>query len=430
MNKKTKHFTLFTPKAKKLNSNRNSFNKTSNNSSRKKTRSTSKPNIFAKLNLNSPGTKPSRTVTSLKPKPKKTANSTRRNRPAKTNRSQPPKPLYVSFLLALHFIAIAVGVSTILGTIISVANSFDVAATKDNPPPQEVIEPKSATKRLEKLFSVATLGTEIPDLKAKLTDLAAKYPQIEPKIFLADLDNQDYVSIGANNPISAASTIKLPVLVALFQEVDAGKINLEEQLTMTEDVIGSGSGNMQYEKPGTQFTVLETATKMMTISDNTATNMLIERMGGMEVLNQRFIDWGLTATRLRNPLPDLTGTNTTSPEDLGNLLVQIETGEMVSLRSRDRLLYIMRNIVRDTLLPQGLEKDAMIAHKTGDIKSVLGDAGIVDMPNGKRYVAAVLVKRPDNDPKAKEFIQNMSKISYQYFKWHKPRSFQIKSDRQ
>jgi beta-lactamase class A len=66
-----------------------------------------------------------------------------------------------------------------------------------------------------------------------------------------------------------------------------------------------------------------------------------------------------------------------------------------------------------------LESGAIISHKTGDIKSVLGDAGIIDMPNGKRYIATVLVKRPDNDPLAKEFIQQMSKTAYQYFKSNK-----------
>ena len=182
---------------------------------------------------------------------------------------------------------------------------------------------------------------------------------------------------------------------------------------------------MQYEQPGTQYTALKTASQMMTVSDNTATNMLIERMGGIEALNQRFMDWGLDATRLRNPLPDLTGTNTTSPEDLGNLLAKIDAGELISLRSRDRLLHIMRNTVRNTLLPQGLNSDALIAHKTGDIKSVLGDVGIIDLPNGKRYIAAVLVKRPDNDPQAKEFIQKMSKVAYDHFHWYRPRSFTV-----
>ena len=61
----------------------------------------------------------------------------------------------------------------------------------------------------------------------------------------------------------------------------------------------------------------------------------------------------------------------------------------------------MEGTVTKTLLPQGIEKDAVIAHKTGDIGTVLGDAGIIDMPNGKRYIAAVMVKRPYNDPAAR-----------------------------
>jgi beta-lactamase class A len=67
----------------------------------------------------------------------------------------------------------------------------------------------------------------------------------------------------------------------------------------------------------------------------------------------------------------------------------------------------------------------MIAHKTGDIKSVLGDVGIIDMPNGKRYIASVLVKRPDNSPLAKEFIQKASGTAYHYFKNPQITSFKL-----
>lgn len=418
MNKKTK-ITVSTQKAKTRNRKRNLF-------SRQKNYSLDKPSSTSVVSANH--SKPDRdrgnqhnrssvTKSKLLPNIISLNNfSSKRHRQHKIQNQSKPKPVYTSLLLASHLIAVVVGISTILGTVISVANSFDMAVSTKSQH-QAVIKPQSTkTQQLETMFPVATLGTEILDLKAKLANLSAQYPSIKPAIFLVDLDNQDYVSINAKTPISAASTIKLPILVALLQEVDAGKIRLEETLIMTEDVIGGGSGSMQYEKPGTQFTILETATKMMTISDNTATNMLIERMGGMNALNQKFMDWGLAATRIRNPLPDLTGTNTTSPEDLGNLLAQVETGEILSLRSRDRLLYIMRNIVRNTLLPEGLEQDAIIAHKTGDIKSVLGDVGIIDMPNGKRYIAAVLVKRPDNDLQAKTFIQKMSKVSYQHFK--------------
>jgi beta-lactamase class A len=67
-----------------------------------------------------------------------------------------------------------------------------------------------------------------------------------------------------------------------------------------------------------------------------------------------------------------------------------------------------------------LDKDAVISHKTGDIGSSLGDAGLIDMPNGKRYVAAVMVKRPHNDPQARELIQKISREIYQYLKQPPP----------
>ncbi|NJM77207.1 MAG: serine hydrolase, partial [Acaryochloridaceae cyanobacterium RU_4_10] len=67
----------------------------------------------------------------------------------------------------------------------------------------------------------------------------------------------------------------------------------------------------------------------------------------------------------------------------------------------------------DTLLPQGLGKGATIAHKTGDIGSVVGDAGLIEIPNGQRYVATVMVKRPHNDPRAQELIRQISRVTYQ-----------------
>jgi len=78
----------------------------------------------------------------------------------------------------------------------------------------------------------------------------------------------------------------------------------------------------------------------------------------------------------------------------------------------------MRDTETDTLLPKGLEKEAIIAHKTGDIRTTLGDVGIVDMPNGKQYIGAVLVKRSDNDPQARSCIQGISRTVYQHFKWY------------
>jgi len=352
------------------------------------------------------------------------------NRRSSPKRGTPAKNSSKTLKLATYAITIAIGLSTILGSLVSMASSFQTNESQNASKPSKVAANRQNQAKLDSLFAIASLGKEITVLKSDLEKLADKYPELEPEVFLVDLDSKGFVSIKGKSAISSASTIKLPVLVAFFQDVDRGKISLEEELVMTKNAIAGGSGNMQYEKPGTRFSALETAERMMTISDNTATNMLIKRMGGIEQLNQRFIKMGLTTTQLRNPLPDLTGTNTTSSADLGNLLVKIDGGQLISLRSRDRLLYIMRKTVRDTLLPQGLEAGAIIAHKTGDIKSVLGDAGIVDMPNGKRYVASILVKRPDNSPEAKEFIQKASGVAYQYFKNPQMTSFNLEKPKE
>ena len=93
----------------------------------------------------------------------------------------------------------------------------------------------------------------------------------------------------------------------------------------------------------------------------------------------------------------------------------VNHGDVMSLRSRDRLLDIMRRTTTNTLLPRGLGQGATIAHKTGDIGTLIGDVGLVDMPSGKRYVAVVMVRRPHNDNRAQELIRQISRAAYQQF---------------
>lgn len=334
-------------------------------------------------------------------------------------------PLTSLSLYLLRLAILGVGISAIAGTALNFVKPGSFLGLKFGNSPSPVAAKAEQPKPVSPPVSVAVTAvkaasptTELTSLKQKLQAIASKYPKLQPQAYFIDLDNGAYVDFKAQTPIAAASTIKVPVLVAFLRAVDAGQIKLDEQLAMTADVKASGSGDMQYLGDGKKYTALETATKMIAISDNSATNMLIKRLGGKAMLNQQFKQWGLTATAIQNPLPDLPGTNTTSTRDLAYLLQQVNRGELLSLPSRDRLLHIMRQTETRTLLPQGLEKEAIIAHKTGDIGSIIGDAGIVDMPNGKRYIGAVLVKRPYNDPKGRELIQQMSRTTYQHFKWY------------
>ncbi|MBE9183813.1 serine hydrolase [Microcoleus sp. LEGE 07076] len=257
-------------------------------------------------------------------------------------------------------------------------------------------------------------GLEMSAIKPQIESAIAQYSSLSAGMFFLDLDTGEYLDIKGDRVFPAASTIKLPILIAFYQDVDAGKVSLDETLVMKSDLVASGSGTMQDEPDNTRFSIRETVDKMITISDNTATNMIIERLGGIAKLNERFRTWGLTDTKIRNWLGDFQGTNTTSSVDMVKLLSMLSREKLVSESSREQALELLRRTTTRTLLPSGLGAGAVIADKTGDIGFVVGDAGIIDMPNGKRYLAAIFVKRPYNDPIVRDFVRRISRIVYNY----------------
>ncbi|MFM7365551.1 MAG: serine hydrolase [Cuspidothrix sp.] len=320
------------------------------------------------------------------------------------------KPMAKTMLYAIRLLIVGVGIGAIVGTLLSVLDPASrissVLSSGQDSSPQ-----KSSQSSNTNLY----LSAEITPLKNSLQTLSTSNSALTAGIFLLDLDDGSYVDINGNTVFAAASMIKIPILIAFLQEVDVGKIRLDEMLTLEKQMIAGGSGNMQYQPPDTKYSALDVATRMITISDNTATNMIIAKLGGQDSLNGRFRSWGLTTTMIRSPLPDLEGTNTTSPRELANLISMVNQGNFLSMRSRDLMLNIMARTQRDNLLPAGLGKGANAYHKTGDIGTMLGDAGLVDVPTGKRYVAAIMVKRPNNDPRATKLINSISSTAYQHF---------------
>jgi len=323
------------------------------------------------------------------------------------------RPVGSGLLLSMiRLVILGVGVGAIAGAVFTVHNLTSRSTAADSRPGKLPATPKPSPAN--PFDATLKPNLEMVLLKQQIQSLAAAQPGLTPGLFFLNLDTGSYLDLAGTSTFAAASMIKVPVLVAFFQAVDEGKIRLDEQLVMRPDLIAEGSGDMQGQPPGSKYSALETATQMIVISDNTATNMLMDRLGGATALNPRFQSWGLTKTVIRNPLADLEGTNTTSPQDLTKLLTLVSKGKLLSLESRDRLLDIMRQTVTDTLLPQGLGKGATIAHKTGDISSMVGDTGLIDMPNGQRYIATVMVKRPRNDPRAQELIRQISRLVYNH----------------
>jgi beta-lactamase class A len=289
-------------------------------------------------------------------------------------------------------------------------NSFEQSANNKSNEEQFPIEIGDASS----FVGGIRLGKDISQLNTQVKALMARYSYLQPGMFFLDLDTGNYLDLNGEKIFPAASTIKFPILVALFEEVDAGRIKLNETLVMRRDLMTGGSGTLQYKRPGTKLSVLETVTKMITISDNTATNMIIDRLGGKAKLNQRFQSWGLQNTVVRNLLGDFKGTNTTSAKDLVRLSALLANNQLLSDTSRSKALDIMRRVENRSLLPAGLGKGAVIAHKTGTLGIILGDAGIIQTSTGKRYLAGIMVRRPFGDKRAKSFINQVSRLVYSY----------------
>jgi beta-lactamase class A len=234
-------------------------------------------------------------------------------------------------------------------------------------------------------------------------------------IFVVSPESGRYATLNGKDKFSAASIIKLPILVSLLAAVDSGEVKLDQVLTIREDLITGGSGILQWRPKGTKISVAETAELMMIVSDNTATNLLIDHLGGKARLNKQFTQWGLTETKINNWLADFEGTNTTSPYDLVYLMGRLDRGEILSKDSRDWLNKVMKRTRIRTLLPLGLPPGTVIGHKTGDIGGMVGDAGVVTTPDGGNYLIAVQVARPRNDRRANLLIRTISKLVYEDF---------------
>ena len=250
-------------------------------------------------------------------------------------------------------------------------------------------------------------------LEDGLKDLMKKYPTIQPAITVWDFNTGKYVDINGSEIYPAASIIKVPVLINLFKTIESNGLSIYDEMTLTNYYKASGSGNLQYAATGRNLTIDQLAKTMIEDSDNSATNMLMSKLGSMTAVNTAIRTWGIKNTHVQTWLPDLGGTNYTTTNDMATMLFNLDNPNFLSINSREYIVDYMSHVKNDRLIPQGLGKGATFLHKTGDIGSMLGDAGIVYMPNGKKYIIVIMAKRPYNSPLGKQFIQQASKLIYE-----------------
>lgn len=271
------------------------------------------------------------------------------------------------------------------------------------------------TPTIQKTHSEVTTmyhTSEIAGLKYQLLNLMKNYTSIKPAIYVWEYEQGQYVDINANEIYPAASIIKLPVLVRLFKSIEANQLTIYDEMKMTEPYRSSGSGNLQYSQAGKEYSMDYLAKIMIEDSDNTSTNMIMSKLGGMDDINIGLRDWGISKTYVRTWLPDLGGTNKTTASDIAKILYNLDNPGFLNINSREYIIDYMSHVKNDRLIKAGLGEGAIFIHKTGDIGTMLGDAGIVFAPNGKKYIVVILAKRPHNSYQGKEFIVKASELIY------------------
>ncbi|WP_411552771.1 serine hydrolase [Paenibacillus lautus] len=199
--------------------------------------------------------------------------------------------------------------------------------------------------------------------------------------------------LGSRQSYMPASTIKMALVSALMKEVDAGKLTLEETVKVEkEDVVG-GTGSLQKETFPQDVTIERLAKLMITQSDNTATNVLIDVVGLDEVQNL-MDELGLDVMHLGRKMfaaaPTPEQDNYIDAEDLVHLLAYIHSGSFLSDNSRDQIIDWMKAQEVDTKFGAALP-DAPIAHKTGENANVTHDAGYFLVP-GREIAISVLTE--------------------------------------
>lgn len=265
-------------------------------------------------------------------------------------------------------------------------------------------------------MSQLKFGSRLTSLETSLKNLNAKYSKIKPAVFVWSIDDNSYASIDSKVIYPAASIIKIPVLLQLYKSIEAEQLGRDDKMFLTEYYRSPGSGGMQFAQAGNSYSIYDLAKVMIQDSDNTATNMLMSKLGSMNDVNAALKEWGIQHTHVQTWLPDLTGTNYTTAEDMARMLYNIsdDNNSFLNVNSQSDIINIMGKVKNVNLIKAGLPNDVVFLHKTGDIGTMLGDAGIVYMPSGKRYIVVILALRPHNDVNGKLYIQEASKMIYNY----------------
>lgn len=259
-----------------------------------------------------------------------------------------------------------------------------------------------------------------------LAKLFEKVGSVPAEIGLAvrgvDIDLR--VDIGSHIPFRSASIIKVPLLAALLWLSEQGKLDWQETLALRDEDRTPGSGILRELHSGLALTLHDLAVLMIVLSDNTATNMLIDR-AGVESVQEFLHRLGFHHTTLQRKMYDFAAAeqgreNLCCAAEIADLLKWMAQGEIratdgTPLVSRDgceQMLHIMREQFYRDQIPYLLPSEVKVANKTGEISGHHHDSAVVWTPSGT-YSLVVLTRGFEHRRTAAQFIAELSLMVYE-----------------
>jgi len=239
-------------------------------------------------------------------------------------------------------------------------------------------------------------------------------------VVLEDLATGERLAINGDVVFTQASAIKLPILIELFRQVEQGRYKLDEEIRLEATDVVPGSGVLQQLTPGrVTLTLRDVATLMVTVSDNTATNMIIDRVG-MDRVNATMAGLGLVETKLQRKMMDATAwvesrENLSTPNEqaaLLKLLVDPES-KVLGAASRDEIIRIL-SIPKPSRIRPGLPPGTRVAHKTGSLDGVVVDVGIVFLDE-RAFVISMMGNWLADSARTEEAMAQIAGTAYRYF---------------
>ena len=248
-------------------------------------------------------------------------------------------------------------------------------------------------------------------------------------LWLKSLNTGVEVSVRGDQHFDSASTIKMAVMVLAFRLADEHKLDLSERYTIQASDYRGGSGIFRYNDPGLNPTLRDVITQMVITSDNSATDIMISKVGGKEAVNAFLEAQGFktlhlnmptydyfrrSAADLQRPFDEKTWLGIVSPAEMGKLIEGIQEGTIASKASCAEMLRIMRAQQSGTRkMPHWLS--VPVAHKTGETRGVTNDVGVIYARSGPIVVAFYTIGYTGLASDADDRIGRVARLIVEYF---------------